>query len=181
MSEQLYIKEDISDWLEETLRDESIIESDEDIIHAMENGLSTGKIARAVIVSREIGKAPSDIVRPNKMLINVGAQMDVIARAHGEKTAVKTSTGEYPVSRFVGLVKEKDVLDEDEADIDQNEPSFVQIDSAQALERSVGYLERIVPGHIWNRLLVVHEAGGDVRNEADKLKQTIDEMVSRIV
>ena len=181
---KLFIKEDITDWMDETLHDENIIESEEDIIHALDNGVSTAKLARATLVSRAMGKAPKDIVRPNKILLNVGAQMDVISRAHSEKTSVKTSTGEYPVSSFVGIVREKELVhEENDPEIQEvpQGPSFVRINSSDALGRSVGYLERIVPGHVWNRLLVVHEAGGDVRNEADKLKQTIDDMVSRII
>lgn len=183
---ELFIHENITDWMHETLRDESIIESDQDIIHALAKGGSTAKVARAAIVSREMGKAPSDIVRPNKMLLNVGAQMDITQMMHNEKTIVKTSSGEHPVSSYIGIVKEKEQPGDEDAPEEEEqpkkyEPSFVSIDSAEALERSIGYLERVVPGHIWNRLLVVHEAGGDVRNEADKVKQIIDDMVSRIV
>lgn len=189
--EKLYIREDISDWRDETFQDETIIEQEDDIFAALEQGISTPKIARAALVSRELGKAPADLIRSNKVLLNVGAMADVIAIAHKPKVKVQTKNGEYDAPAFVGKVATRQLeeeqvegepeIEETETEPDDSGPSFVRLGDDLAGRRAQDYLDRIVPGHIWNRLLIIHSAGGDVRQAALEVKGKIDEMVGRIV
>ncbi len=194
MNGKLYIKEDITDWRDETLASETLVTSEQDILEALERGETTPRLARAAIVSRELNEAPGDIIRPNKSLLMAGAQMDVIQITKKYKEKVRVNSGaEYSVPKYIGNVPVKEdgngngEVSEEQAEEarrtarDENEPSFVTISDDRALEMAVRYLESYVPGYIWNRLLEIHRTGGDVRNEADKLKAKIDEMVSMIL
>jgi hypothetical protein len=175
MSEKLIVKTDITDWQEEALQSEFLPENEEAIYKALDNGISSAKITRAVIVAREKQIAPTDIIRSNKLLLHAGGVLDIIRIAHKRKLEVETESGKsYDVPAYVGSVADKD--DEKETD-----NSFVNSDSAEGMRRAIDYMEKIIPGYIWGRLLIIHNFGGDVRNEADKLKQNIDEMINRIL
>ncbi len=183
MTEKLIIKTDITDWQEEALKNELLPENEDAIYKALDNGLSSAVITRAVIVSREKQIAPSDIIRPNKLLLHAGGQQDIIRIAHKRKLEVKTENGKsYNVPAYVGTVAEK--IDENAAE-DETKPevdnSFVRSQSIEGLRRAIDYMEKIIPGYVWGRLLIIYENGGDVRNEADKLKETIDEHVNKIL
>lgn len=186
--DKLQIIEDITDWLDETKRDESFVANEDEILVALRNGISTAKVARSAVVSRAMKVAPEDIIRPNKVLLNVGAQTDVIAKAHTAKRKTTVKNGaEYNINELVGHVYLKPEKSDDESEeIEEPEtvpdygPSFVDVKDGRALEWSIRYLEQTITGHIWNRLLIINENGGDVKNEADKLKQAIDEMVEKI-
>ncbi len=180
----LNINIDITDWQEEAERDENFIMSEEDILTAIRQGLSTSKVARVLLVSQELGMTKERISRPPKVLLNIGGQIDVQAIIHKSKTKVRAASGaEYNVNELVGYTPEK-VEENGDEPIEKEVytgPSFFDIHDKRALESAIRYIENIIPGHIWGRLLIIYENGGDVRNEAEKLKQTIDEMVKRIV
>ncbi len=180
----LNINIDITDWQEEAERDENFIMSEEDILTAIRQGIPSIKAARILIVSQELGLTKERISRPNKVLLNVGAQADAIAVIHKAKTKVRVANGaEYNVNELVGYTPEK--ADENSDEPIEKEvytgPSFFDIHDKRSLESAIRYMENIIPGYIWGRLIVIYENGGDVRNEAEKLKQAIDEMINRIV
>jgi hypothetical protein len=184
MTKSLTVYADIGDWDEEAHRKELIPESKEDIVKAVRVGNSTAEIARATVVSRERGHAPLDIIRPIKMLIQVGAQLDIISIMHQQRITGKTEKGkEYNIPEFVGVVAEKLVAGEEDLPDDEqsHETSYVTSESAEGLQRAMDYLERVIPGHIRNRLYIIHHDGGDVRNEADKLKEAVDELVNELM
>lgn len=186
--EGLFIHEDITDWRDEVFRDELIIMEEKDILDALGQGSHTAKVARAAIVSREIGKAPANIVRPNKTLLTIGAMQDVTQIAHKVKAEVTAADGAvYDAPAFIGRGNIEELIEapeDDEPEEGKDEidlgPSFVGIHDPMARQRAERHLFRVVPGHIWNRLLIVHEGGGDVALVALELKDKIDEMVRRI-
>lgn len=174
--DKLIIKTDITDWQEEALQNEFLPENEEAIYKALDSGISSAKITRAVIVAREKQIAPTDIIRSNKLLLHAGGVLDIIRIAHKRKLEVETKSGKsYDVPAYVGTVAEKE---EEEKESDN---SFVNSDSAEGMQRAIDYMEKIIPGYVWGRLLIIHNFGGDVRNEADKLKQNIDDMADRIL
>lgn len=180
---KLYIKEDITDWRDEAMRDEAIPESAAELMQFVEGGMSTAKAARAAIVAREIGKAPADIIRTNKMLLNAGAQLDITAMMHRKKTDVKTPSGRtYEANAFVGKGQLGADTETDEQDAKPDlGPSFVSVNDKQAIDRTLFYLHSVVPGWIWGRLLTLAANKQDVRAAANQLKATIDDMVGRIM
>jgi len=146
---KLYIKEDITDWRDEALRNETIFTDRHDIIDALDDGQNTNQIGRAAMVSRALGEAPDDILRPNKFLLNAAATQDVIAIARHEKVIYETDEGKkIRVNAFVGSVKMKDEEGE-EIETDSG-PSFVRSDDRLATERAEAYLLNVVPGHVRN-------------------------------
>lgn len=185
MTGKLIIYVDITDLEEDSKRKELMPESEEDIVEELANGRSPLEIGSSVLVTRERGRAPQDIIRPNKLLLQSGAQMDIISIAHRQKLKMKTESGkEYQLPKFIGTVaehKENGKEEEDAEETQANEEiSYVSSESAEGMRRSIEYLERIVPGHIRNRLYVIYHNGGDVRNEADKLIETINEIVGEL-
>lgn len=178
-TQKLYIKEDITDWRDETYKRESIIKNREDIVELGSSGLHTAVIARSAIVSREIGEAPEDILRPNKTLLIAGAQLDVSHVLTSEKAEIETESGKkYSIQAFVGNVRERSEKDGDEED-EPREPgiSYIPYDDPDALDRAIKYLQNIVPGHIFNRFKQIYASGGDVEAAAEQLKLRIDEFV----
>ncbi len=178
MVNKLYIKEDITDWRDKVLQDESIIENKTDILHEFKRGKRTSDVAISAIVSQAMGK--TDILRPFRTLMLVGAMEDVSTIVHEPKVEVETPKGTYQVDQFVGLVNGA-IQEMEDNETPAEEPSFVTLDDSKAMERVYDYLYRIVPAHIWNRLVMVYHAKGDVRQASERLKLIIDEMTNRIV
>jgi hypothetical protein len=181
MANKLFIKEDITDWQEEAFRDETIIESEEDIFDLLDKGSHTAKLARATVVSRQMGKAPEDIIRPNKILVQVGAMLDISSMASRKYRDFELKDGRtIRVHEYVGAVRERSDGD-DAGDSSEDESSYVKAGTAKALDRAERFLLTIVIGHIYNRLATILDYGGDVRLYADELKKKIDEVVDGMV
>lgn len=186
--DKLFINEDISDWLEETMRDETIVESEQDVLELIDKGQHSAKIARSTIVSRELGKAPDDILRPNKVLITAGALHDISYMAKKVILDVEGKNGKtFEAPAFVGRIgripefKDEEEIEEEAEPVEDKGPSYVRTQSTMGLNRAESYLMNTVPTHIWNRLLVVKANGGDVRMNAELLIDNIEQMIERLV
>jgi hypothetical protein len=169
-TKKLYAKADITDWRDEAFQAEFVPKDKEDILDAIETGMNTAQVARATVVSREIKEAPDDIIRENKVLLQVGAMQDISQIVVRQKTDVDTKSGKtWHIPAFVGS---------NEGD---NGQSYVPNDSYQARERAERYLKRQGIGHIKNRLAVIYQTGGDVKETAKQLKIEIDKLVRELV
>ncbi len=163
MSDKLYVKADITEWRDEAYQDEFLPENWDDIMDAMENGQHTAKVARAVIVAREVGLAPDDIVPENKCLIQSGTVNDISKKMRNIKIEIETVSGKtWKVPAFIGQPSGDD------------EQSYVSSDTHKGMEWAESYLEKQVVGNIRNRLANIYQNGGDVTKVADKLKSRID-------
>lgn len=196
------VRIDVRDWRDETLQDEALVTSRDDVLEMVAQGVTTGKIVKRAVISELLGVAPTAVLRPHKLLFYSGAQLAVAQLARSTKRAVKVANGkEYQAARFVGRVNHEVLDDQGKGTgvfqavaqtAGQTAPapslpdtvSYADMDDSKQhagiLERAQNYLRGIVPGHIWDRLLAVYQCGGDVQSEADKLKDAIDEMVVRI-
>ena len=173
------IRIDVTDYCEETLRNETVITSKDDIIEHAKNGKSTGEMARSVIASRVLGHAPMDIINSDKMIHHTGARVEVSGIISSESHEVTTKNGHVYESRtYLGKVGRKPTGDDGELPEDKN--NYVVAKSNDGYERAINYLDRVVPGHIWNRLLTIYENRGDVERAAASLKNNIDEMVKKL-
>lgn len=162
---------DIADWAEEAEGEEDI-RTREDIIEALNRGLSTGVVARATIVDRERGVADEDIILSNKALLNLGAQLEVAKVARSATDEVIANSGKiYRTRTLVGRVH--NLATNQEGD----EESYVPLEDDRAMQRAMDYLLEIIPGHIWSRLKVIHAKGGDVEEATDELKAKINHQV----
>lgn len=169
-NKKLYLKADITDWRDEAYQDEFIPKDRDDILGAIEIGMHTAKVARATVVSRELKEASEDIIRENKILLQVGAMQDISQIVLREKTEVETKSGEIlSVPAFIGSAE------------DDNGQSYVPSDSNRGRERAEKYLKNQVVGHIRNRLGTIYQNGGDVAEVAEKLKARIDELVAGLL
>lgn len=181
MEDKLFIHEDVTDWRDEALKKEMIITDEGDVLRALENGAHTAEVGRAIIVSRLMGQAPEDIIQPNRILITIGAMRGVAQIVRKQKVDVEVENKEvYQAPAYIGKWQrderaEKDVTEEDTG------PSYVKSDDPIALARALHYLDKVIPGHIWNALLIAYSNDGDIVNAADRLKSEIDHMVQMIV
>ena len=166
-NKKLYLKADITDWRDETYQEEFMPESRDDIMDAIEKGQHTAKIARAAIVAREVGHAPDDIIRENKLLVMSGAMNDISRMVRNTKTEIETVSGKtWRVPAFLGHPKGEN-----------GEQSYVSTDTNKSKVWAENYLETVVVGYIRNRLATIYQNGGDVAEVADKLKASIDGLI----
>ncbi len=170
-NKRLYLKADISDWRDEAYQEEFLPENWDDIMDAIERGQHTAKIARAALVAREVGHAPDDIIRENKLLIQSGAMNDISAKVRNTKTEIETVSGKtWKVPAFLGHPTGED-----------GEQSYVSSDTPKGKVWAEKYLETAVVGHIRNRLATIYQNGGDVTEVADKLKARIDGLIAGLL
>lgn len=203
----------IADWRDEVLREEALVEQREDVIDMVAAGVPSGKIAKRVVVSQELGVTPVRILRSNKILFYTAAQAEVASLARREKETITARNGtEYAAPRFVGpITREEEDVDgnrsyqaiavpvedttgmlpgvaQEEADESANgNGGLPYADTKQdpgkveALKRAQHYLREVVSGHMWNRLKIVYHCGGDVQEEARRLKAAVDMQVFRLL
>ena len=185
----LYIKTDITDWREEFLRHEPDIANEDSLIAlVVDEGFQTGEVARMAIVARAMGAAPTDILKPNKLLLYAGGREQIGAIIKKQRITFEAPNGrEYQVRAYVGLPhvpEERDGEDGNALDVKaiagMDEKPMVTADSHAGLDRAVYYLLNTVPGHVFERLKVIATAGGDVGAAADDLKAKIDELAGRL-
>ena len=169
-NKRLYIKADISDWRDEAFQVELLPKTDDDILEAIESGKHTAQIARCTIVSREVGEADKEILPENKLLIMAGAMQGISKKVRNQKIDIETANGQiWRIPAFLG-----------HPNGDDDDVSYVSVDSQKAREWATNYLETIVIGHIRNRLATLYQNGGDITESAEKLKMKIDEMVAEL-
>lgn len=175
------IKIECGSWLDEYLHEEPKIETDDDIIELIRAGMDTGKVARLVVVARNEGTAPSDILPPNTVLYYAGARAEIAQKVAQRYREIKLSNGKtFEVREFIGRPGRRPDEDEDDDTVHADaemEKSYVETFSDAGRERAIHYLLGVVPGHIFNRLSQLAANGNDVGGVAEQLQAKIDEMV----
>lgn len=187
--DRLYIREDITDWRERAMRNETIPSSEQELVELLDKGVSSYEVATAGIVSQEMGQTKERFFRPNKMLIASGAMLDLSRMIKTKKVLeVEGKEGKtYAAPGYVGRIgrmpdaSEEEQGDQDEPEQDDGGPSYVNSQSEQGLNRAESYLVNVIPSHVWNRLLIVKANGGDVKESANMLIDNIQSMVQRLV
>lgn len=174
------------DWLEEYMRDEPDVSTEEKLIEALKCATSA-KVARWAIVARERGDAPQNLLKPNKLLLYAGGQADIASKYAAQKRRVQLENGrEINVRAYVGPVPKEEEEQADfettvEAGVVQDDNLFlVEALSVQGCERALYYLRKVVPGHVWGRLEIVAINRGDVQGVAQELIGEIEKMVERL-
>ena len=167
----LEIKIPIDDWKEEALENETPITDEDTILSMLDQGLHSGQVARMTLAWRAMGECPDDILKPNKVLLYAGAQEQVSLIARAKMHPVETEKGlVFNAHDYIGAV----------ANGEEEEESYIHYTNKKALKRASNYLEKRVPGHIWPRLLLMYENGGDIKAAVRELKIEIDDMVKRL-
>jgi len=172
----MVIHTDVSDWHDEYMQAEPNVSSEDAAVqtHVAEK-FHPLQMGRLLIVGRERGDSPDDILPPNKLLLNTGA-----AYAWSQKLCQRRKAVEIPGTEKTVSVREivGGVRDEDGENPDSG---LVMWNDADAVARAEQYLSRVVTGHIFERLKSIAVNGGDVQAAVDELKRRIDDMVERLV
>jgi len=164
---------DIREWVDETLRDEQIVATADEVMAQIVDGVPLSKVARNAVVSRQGGAAPDDLLAPNRTLLHIGAYKDARTRyISSALKQVEAANGKvYDRMRFVGGTDEKDGYADTEDEAQR----------MKALAAAVSYLTDKVPGHTWRHLVQVYALDGDVVSVAEQLKAEIDDQVKRLI
>lgn len=198
----LVVKIDISDWRDDSFKDEAVIDTARDVA-ALAESVAVGttplqKATRAAAVVHALGLVPERYLPEDKLMYYVGAYGAVSARVSGMRREFETKSGKkYSVRLGVAPVPDREDGDDGEADgdglafeatspigkySDEDAGNYVSIDGdrPEALQRSLDYLDKRIPGYVFGRLKIVAACGGDVRGAADVLKARIDELVEKL-
>ena len=182
------IKIGYGDWLAEYVDDEPDVSSRERLVEACK-GAHTAKVARWALVARERGDAPGDLLKPNKLLLQCAAQADIagvmgaqrerIELENGRSVRVRSFVGPVPVEEGEGE-EDKGQFESAVGDLSASRAEsrfYVDALSEEGHQRALRYLERQVPGYVYNRLKEVAANRGDVRGAAGQLVERIWAMV----
>lgn len=107
-TEEYAIKVPVSDWMKEYIREEVDVSTEDKIVElATKDKMPTSQIARMVIIAREAGAAPEEIIPANKLLLNAGGAasiQQIIATRYRELEIANNRT--VKVREFVGPMRE---------------------------------------------------------------------------
>jgi len=173
---------DYTDWYDDVMRAEETIQCKDDIFTMINNGKRTSDIAKSAIVSREEDLLEAeDIIKPNKMLLLSGAMANIAGIVKRRKHDIKMENGKtYYMPEYIGKSGRRDKGDKKENDSDDYPDNYQQSVSDEGLRLAERYLLKVIPGHIFNQLLIIRENGGDVQKIAEQLKDNIDLMIDRL-
>lgn len=144
----MQIKVDVTDWEQEYIQEETQILIEDDLVK-LSTQMPASKVARMYLVSREKKQSPDDLLRPNKVLLNVGGATDLASVIVRRKKDVTLSNGkEFQIREYVGSGAEDE------------EDTFVKVESDEAAKRALDYLLNIVPGYVMGRLKIIAHCGG---------------------
>lgn len=178
---------DIGDWIDEAKRTE-VEFADKDVLLAehVRNQWTPLKAGRLAIAARHLGRAPGDLLPADKLLLNTGAAVDIIQTFARRRRQARIDGKKYQVRAYVGAVRiespdDDGTMHSDTVAPDESvEETFILSTSEEGATRAREYLEKVVPGHVWSRLLILAEHGEPVAEIAEALKARVDEMVERL-
>lgn len=173
MSKRVMIQTDITDWAEETLREEPDLQDKDAAVETqMGRRLSPQKMGRMIVAGRELGIAPDDLVPPTKVLIQTGATRKWAEVLRREKVSVETEDGKtVTVRRLVGPVADAE---------DGSDEPWIDCLGPEAVARAEAYLMDRIPRHVQSRLAIVKANKGDVRAVLEKLKAELDKVADSL-
>jgi len=176
---KMEININVTDWQDEYMDAEPVLINERAAIETQQrDGIGPHKMGRLLVVGREMGQAPSEILPPCKSLLNIGAAYKWSQLLAERKTTATLSDGrELEVREFVADVRQ----DTEEGEDPEPFAAPVRYDDPKAIERARDYLLNRVPGYVYGRLAIIAANGGDVAGAADGLKAAIDGMVARLV
>ena len=156
------IKIDITDWVAELQKNQVEIKDEESLFDLTAEGYNAGEIARMAIAGRENGKAPDDILKPNKLLLYAGARREV-AEKHEKRLLANMP---LPVREYIGQGF-------DDKKEDDSEGGYISTESEEGLRLATEYLLKVVPGHVVGHLRIVAMNRGETEAIARQLAERI--------
>ncbi len=172
MSKKTVISIDVSDWAEAALRNEEAPQTRDELTDlSLSKGYTATEAARIGMSQRAGGNSPAEILPDDKNLLSDGGAMSVhmmIARA---KRTIEIKGQEYEARIATANIQEE------EESTDRN---YTLLGTEQNCENAKRYLLHRVPGHVWNRLLEIHEGGGDLRDIGKQLIAIIEGFIGKL-
>ncbi len=174
---------DISDWLDENYRmEEQAITQDDFVELATVKGLSTAQIARFHIVQRELGLVKDDDALPdNKTLLQNGGRASMYEAFKRRTIEIEVNGKIHRARELIGGVADNENYvpseNHDQGTTFESTASTEQeltatwhvLGTPGALEDALKYLDRVLPGQIVGRCLIIKASGGDVEEALAKL------------
>jgi len=190
------VRIDVSDWWNDALHTEEMPQTEGDLAAlAVREGYSARRAAQIAIAARVMSKSPEDILPDDKNLLGTGGASAVHMAIAIQKKQIEINGKEYRARQFTAVCPEEQE-DEPEPDAEQQEfeqtveplerppelpdHGYVKLGTDKSLENALRYLRRRVPGHVWNRLVEIKAAEGNVREAADELVARIYQMVGEL-
>lgn len=187
MSSKTFVKVDVTDWKDEALREEAVPQTNEELVSlAVRQGMSARTAARYAIAARAAGLAPDDVLPNDKVLLGNGGGLVVHMMVANAKERIKIGNREYLARKYKAIQKQEkepsDNGDQSELEVESALPEhgYTQLGTQVSIENAINYLRNRVPGHIWNRLIEIAAAEGDVKTAAEELIDKIGEMVDKL-
>ena len=170
-STTLKLEIDITDWNKTYIEFEPDMSSEDNIIQRTKEGMKPSQAGRHVIVARQRGDTPDDIIQPDKITLNIGAatQISRMIASHFEEVHL-TNGKDIKIRSYVCSVKDSEV------------DTVVDFNTLPAYRNSVSYLLNTIPGHVYNRLAIIasHSSNGEVREYDDQLIMAINEVEDKL-
>lgn len=192
MTKKYEVKIDVTDAVELVQQNEYEAKTPQDIIKYRLQGMKPYSAGKVAIGNRVLGFADDDILPDNKLLFYVGAAVAVSKYEARQMRQTQVNGKEYEVRAYVAPVDNhlfgdtqsiselESVQLESDTHVASDTDSLISSSDPLALQRAISYLEHAVPGHIWGRLVLIAEHGGDYHAAANDLCQKIQEMVGRL-
>lgn len=164
------IKIDVTDWNEDYQSKELDVSSENEIIKRAKEGVKPSEMGRHIVVAREKGLAPDNIIKPNKSILNIGAAYLVSQLQTKFLKKKNLKNGKNITVRALTCPTEGV----------QNQ-AVVDSDTEDGCQNAINYLLNVIPGHIQGRLVIIAANGGDVEDYAEKLIMEIRNIVSELI
>ncbi len=170
-STTLKLEINITDWNEDYIEKEPDMSSGDEIIQRTKEGMKPSEAGRHIIVAREHGDAPNDIIQDNKYNVNLGAAVQVSRKIAKHFDEVHLTNGkDIKIRSYVCPVRDGEI------------DAVVDFNTLPAYQNAVSYLLNTIPGHVYGRLAIIasHTSNGEVREYADQLIMAINEVVDKL-
>ena len=188
------IKIDVTPEVEAYQREEHDVKSLDDITKLRQEGMKRFKAAQMALSSRYLGDMPDDELPDNKLLIITGYAVAITRREVDKRRPTTLDGKTFRVREYIAPIGEDHPLYDDQTgdvspmqsihhprDIQKSsDDSILLTSNPLAADRALLYLQKVVPGIIWNRLAIMAEHGLDYKKAANELCKEMKDMIKRL-
>ena len=177
--EELAVHIPIGDWEALLLQEEPEITDLASLVKLYKR-YPISQLAKMIAAAEARGDTPTRLLNLDKLLYHSGIKADIAEKVAAQTENVRLENGrDIEIRSLVGTPPSDfdDESDEEDADADEKFGLAVDSLSQMALDRSLRYLQRSVPGYVYGRLKIIAANHGDVREAANVLVVKIWEMV----
>jgi hypothetical protein len=181
--EEARIAFDVTDGLEQFLREEPTIEEEDDIAElVVSKGKTTREAALMYGAARAAGVVPEHILDFDRAWWMVGGAANVGRIVQKYREEVELPNGRTVESRtYIGKPGRKPgERDDDEEPASEDGGSYVKAASKRGVELATKYIFGSVLSNLWSRLVQIAGAGDDVDEIIDRFIAEVEEMRAKL-